>query len=191
MKTRFIFPALAITLLTLSRFKCIEECESYIDTPSHFTDTGLSTVPLDNRKEMPVVLGPDAQGYLQAYGFRLSMLTELDDSLGGYNECAKYYLDPRIAAIHVFTRKPIPGVSDPDVSGSFRYVHTIDRVPTYLTMPETASQIMLDWEDGVPNRYDFLLVEPPATEGWYQFELRMTMQDSSIVSTVTDSIYLK
>ena len=58
-------------------------------------------------------------------------------------------------------------------------------------MPETASQIMLDWEDGVPNRYDFLLVEPPATEGWYQFELRMTMQDSSIVSTVTDSIYLK
>lgn len=193
MKRRFLLPALAIMFLTLSRLSCEQECESdYIDLPSHITQTSLSTAPLDNRKEAPVVLGPGAQGFLDAYGFRVSMSAEPVDSLGGSDPfCTNYYLDPGIATCRVFTTSAIPGVSGPDVSHLFRYLHIVNRVPMYLTLPETASQIMLEWESTYQKRYDFVLVEPPAAEGWYQFEFRMTMQDSSILSILTDSVYLR
>lgn len=190
MKTRFPLPVLAVLFLIFSRLSCEQECESLVDVPSYLTESGLSTSPLDNRKETPVLLPPGAQGFLDAYGFRLTILPEPVDSLR-YEFCGKYYLDPGIAALQVFTRNPIPGMSDPDVSDRFRYVYTIDRIPTYLRLAEAPAQIMSDKEDFYQKRYDFLLVEPPATEGWYQFELRITMQDSSILSTVTDSIYLK
>jgi hypothetical protein len=177
--------------LTVSRFQCIKECESFVDKPGHITEAGLGTLHLDNRKEMPVLLPPGAEGHLQAYGFRLLISPIPSDSFGVYEYCSRYYLDPGIADIHIFTLTSVPGISGPDVSGLFRYQHTVDRVPTYLTLSQTAPQITRDLELNSWNRYDFLLVEPPATEGWYQFELRMTMQDSSIISTVTDSIYLK
>ena len=191
MKTRFLLPALALLLLTLSRFHCIKECESFVDKPGHITEASLGTSPLDNRKEMPVVLAPGAEGYLQAYGFQLQISPIPSDSFGDYVYCTRYYLDPGIADIHIFTLTPVPGVSGPDVSDLFRYQHTVDRVPTYLALSQAPPHITRDLELNSWNGYDFLLVEPPAAEGWYQFELRLTMQDSSIVSTVTDSIYLK
>lgn len=121
------------------------------------------------------------------------METALADSLDidiNY-ECSKGYLDAPITECRIFSLIPLPGTSGLDVSDLFRYVDHSGNVPKYVVLPETASQIMRDWDLTWGSRFDFLLVAPPADEGWYQFELRLIMQDSSVVSTVTDSIYLK
>lgn len=189
MKRPFLFPILALLFLTTTRLSCPEECESFVDVPVRVSD--LSTTLLDNRKKEPVLLMPGAQGFLQAYGFRVLMEITWVDTLNMQGGCANEYLDPRISECRIFSPMPLPGTSSLDVSDLFRYVDRSGNVPKYVTLPESASQIMREWDSSRNPRFDFLLVAPPANEGWYQFELRLIMQDSSIVSTVTDSIYLK
>lgn len=191
MKRPLLLPVLALLFLTFSRLSCPEDCEAYVDVPVRIS--GITTQALDNRKEEPMVLAAGAPGYLNAFGFRMMMEFTLVDSLDWrYRECSKDSLYAPIVACRIFSMTPLPGGNGLDVSQLFRYVDRSGNVLRYATLPENAAtQIMRDREASETRRFDFLLVQPPANEGLYQFELQLIMKDSSVVSTLTEPVYLK
>ncbi|MBL7782561.1 MAG: DUF5034 domain-containing protein [Saprospiraceae bacterium] len=189
MKKPYLFPILLSLLLTTIGFSCPEECESYDDVPLRIDS--ISTQALDNRADKPVLLPSGAEGFLNAYGFRLFLNAVAADSLYDGDFCDNYYLSPIITGCHIYSLTPFAGGPGADVSALFRYVDQSGYLPRYTAVSESAAQIVQDWNFTSLQRFDFLLVQPPAVEGWYQFELRLTMQDSTEISTVTDLIYLK
>ncbi len=192
MKKSFFFPLLGLLLLTFTRFKCVPECEESIVL---FRIDTLQTANLDNRGTEPDMLTPGAQGFLQAYGFRVFMyaaLTDPADSINLDESCTALFLDKDLSACRIFTVGAIPGSfpAGAEVSELFRYVDRDGRVPEYRAVQEAISDMSrLPYLGYIPP-YDFVLATPVA-EGSYQFELRLTTADSTVYSTTTQVIYLK
>lgn len=141
-----------------------------------------------------MTLAPDVEGFLNAYGFRFFIDTELQNPADTLvEECTIYYLDPYFSECRIFTLAPIPGSfpAGADVSELFRYVDRSGKVPEYRSVQQAASDLSTPLNLEFITPFDFLLVTPAATEGWYQFELRLTDDDSTVVSTTTQPIYLK
>jgi hypothetical protein len=75
-----------------------------------------------------------------------------------------------------------------DVTPLFKVVYAHEQ---YRDMSLALSQLVTDWSIGGKTQTDFLLVKPPETAGWQQFELRLFNRDSTASIFVTDSVYLQ
>ena len=180
---------LALLFLALTRFKCVEECEGP-DVDLKISRTEMAH--LDNRGAEPVALAPGANGFLSAYGFRLSTFVEVRnqaDTVGV--ECPYFLLSPAANDCRIFT---LTGLGDhppgTDVSALFRFADR--RSPLRYEPTADAGPIVSGiWNFYQASNFDFLLVQPPATAGWQQFELRLSKNDTTTLSVTTDSIFLQ
>ena len=181
---------LTLLFLALTRFKCVEECDGP-DVALKISRT--ETVHLDNRGADPVALAPGAAGFLNAYGFRLSTFVEVRnqaDTVGV--ECPYFILSPAANDCRIYT---LTGTGDhppgTDVSALFRFADRSRSPLRYQAIVDAAPAISGIWSFYQATHFDFLLVQPPATAGWQQFELRLSQSDTTTLSVTTDSIFLQ
>ncbi len=181
---------LTLLFLALTRFKCIEECEGP-EIPLKISQT--ETAHLDNRGAEPAALPPGANGFLNAYGFRLSTSVDVQnpaDTAG--MKCPYFVLSPIATGCRIIT---LTGMGDnppgADVSAAFRFADR-NRMPLrYHPVSDAASALSETWSFYQATHFDFLLVQPPTTAGWQQFELRLSQSDTTTLSVTTDSIFLQ
>ena len=181
---------LAFLFLALTRFKCVVECEGP-DVALKISRTEMAH--LDNRGAEPVALAPGANGFLNAYGFRLSTYVEVRnqaDTVGV--ECPYFILSPAANDCRIFT---LTGTGDhppgTDVSALFRFADRRRSPLRYEATADAAPIVSGIWNFDLASNFDFLLVQPPATAGWQQFELRLSQNDTTTLSVTTDSIFLQ
>lgn len=181
---------LALLFFTLTRFKCVEECDGP-DVALKISQT--ATVHLDNRGAEAIVLAPGANGFLNAYGFRLSTFVAVRNQADTAGvDCPYFSLSPAATDCRIFTLTDLgdlpPGT---DVSDLFRFVDRSRSPLRYYPTVDAASAISGIWSFDHATHFDFLLVQQPATAGWQQFELRLSQNDTTILSVTTDSIFLQ
>lgn len=182
-----LFLALLAIYFTCTCLQCGERC--------YETDVALSVADiqlkqLDNRGANPVELAPGAQGWRDAYGLRLSANIALKTPADTVTECPYYYPDPYPEGFSIVTLTGIGTQYPPgsEVTSLFKFVYAQDQ---YRDMSLALSQLVIDWSNIGKAQTDFLLVKPPETAGWQQFELHLFNRDSTKPIFVTDSIYLQ
>lgn len=181
---------LALLFLAFTRLKCVEECEGP-DIALKISQAEMGH--LDNRGAEPVALAPGVNGYLNAYGFRVSTYVEVRnqaDTIGV--ECHYFLLSPPATDCRIFT---LTGTGDhppgTDVSDLFRFADRRRLPLRYQTTADAAPLVSGIWDFYQATNFDFLLAQPPATTGWQQFELRLSQNDTTTLSVITDSIFLQ
>ncbi len=192
MKKSFLWPVLGAVFCTQTYFQCGEECFTP-DAPVQLTQTEVTN--LDNRAAEPIILAPGAAGFLSAYGFRLAMHTVLPNPTDTTDTSCPFgfVFDPSFTGCEIYTLTGL-GTNYPSgsaVSDVFRWVDRRYQTPTYYAIPDAAQPLSIRRTFSETYNADFLLVEPPATAGWQQFQIRLTRSDSTTLLLTTDSIYLQ
>lgn len=181
---------LALLFLAFARLKCVEECEGP-EVALKISQT--ETAHIDNRGAEAVVLAPGANGFLSAYGFRLSTFVAVRNQADTAGvECPYFVLSPAATDCRIFT---LTGLGDhppgTDVSDLFRFADRSRSPLRYQATVDAAPAISGIWSFYQATDFDFLLVQPPVMAGWQQFELRLSQSDTTILSVTTDSIFLQ
>lgn len=188
MKKTTTLLALLATIVLHAGFQCEERCIE-MDVP--LKTSGHQTVHLDHRGAAPLELNPGAQGWREAYGFRLSAFSELQNTADTVGiECPLYWPSPQVSGIEVLTLTPGLGALYPSgavVSNLFKY-ETNNR---YKDLSSAAVFLTQQWSGPGRTATDFWLLQPPPAPGWQQFEIRLQFSDTTSMSIVTDSIYLQ
>lgn len=192
MNKRILYPTLAVLFFTFTCLQCGDDCygpyEAYI-----FESRATH---LDNRGMDPVPLPAGAEGFLNAYGFEIYLYHGFGDTtvIAPFtDECGSYIITPQVTACKILTLTEIPGAypAGADVSELFKYVDRNERPLQYRSLPETGAVLS---KPSIPTEspfLDFLLVKPPAMQGWYQFQLVLTNADSTVASVSTSPVYLQ
>ena len=121
MKPFYILILLSIIALTNINLSCHHCYGPYV--PVKVSSQALTH--LDNRGIMPRVLHPGEQGWREAYGFRLSAFSEIQNPLDTVDvECPEYQTNPYPTGLAIVTRTGMgpdypPGA---DVSAFFKNV---------------------------------------------------------------------
>lgn len=189
MRKSTLILALLAVYLTTTGLQC-ESKECY-GLPAAMKHSNVQLKQLDNRGPKPVELSPGAQGWREAYGLRL--LADIDlknpnDTIG--DQCPSYFPEPYPQHLSILTLTGIGAQYPPgsEVTSLFKFVFATEQ---YRDMEMAAGQLWWDWSNFGPSQTDFLLVKPPETAGWQQFELLISYSDSTTAVIVTDSLYLQ
>lgn len=194
MKSSLFILLSGFLVCSISAFKCIRACEEEIVIPMKISQ--LSTVHLDNRGQQPLELGPGAEGFLQAYGFRLfvqNALVNPADSLQLDDVCAAPVSSEVISTCKIFRIGSTPDgmQTKHDVSAWFRYVDRTGSVPAYRSVQEMLNYLQEEPTTLQDKAIDFVMVTPPTFKGIFVFELQLTTEDSTVYATTTAPIYLQ
>ena len=95
---------LALLFLAFARLKCVEECEGP-EVALKINQT--ETAHIDNRGAEAVVLAPGANGFLSAYGFRLSTFVEVQNQADTAGVSARILFCRRLPPIAGFLPLPV------------------------------------------------------------------------------------
>ncbi len=193
-----IFAGIVFFVLMQS-FTCEEPCQ--IHEPMIYKYIAITTDNLDNNKEYQIVSETNII-YSKAYGIRLTLYTDIHDSVLGYKKdyCYDFSADDSIRVIKIFTLNDFDSEhpKDSEISEFFRFLDysevpefasNVNRrsVRTYLPIKDYSEIIKQESKTFIRKKIedDFLLFKSPQNLQNHQFRIDIEFYKGRILSGTT------
>ena len=193
-----IFAGIVFFVLMQS-FTCEEPCQ--IHEPMIYKYIAITTDNFDNNKEYQIVSETNII-YSKAYGIRLTLYTDIHDSVLGYKKdyCYDFSADDSIRVIKIFTLNDFDSEhpKDSEISEFFRFLDysevpefasNVNRrsVRTYLPIKDYSEIIKQESKTFIRKKIedDFLLFKSPQNLQNHQFRIDIEFYKGRILSGTT------